>query len=219
MVARMYSTVRSNSFWRVDQALADLPHDQVHHLAPARDHLLRKLLHAGDPLGHRHGRPAATAVIVGRDGGLEGLPALRLADLGVAADLHGRQRAIALVHMHRGKDGLAVSLPGLELAIDEVGALVDGIELAILGRDIALPRKELLQVVGRDHCCYPVWGDGAQANGIRHSRANSSREVSKNSRAECQQRLSRDRSGFRRCHTLRSKAALCIHLLCRWPSG
>jgi hypothetical protein len=53
--------------------------------------------------------------------------------------------------MHRGKDGLAVSLPGLELAIDEVGALVDGIELAILGRDIALPRKELLQVVGRDN--------------------------------------------------------------------
>ena len=31
---------------------------------------------------------------------------------------------------------------------------MDGIELAILGRDIALPRKELLQVVGRDHCCY-----------------------------------------------------------------
>ena len=39
----------------------------------------------------------------GRDGGLEGLPALRLADLGVAADLHRRQRAIALVHMHRGR--------------------------------------------------------------------------------------------------------------------
>ena len=30
MVARMYSTVRSNSFCGIGQALADLPHDQVH---------------------------------------------------------------------------------------------------------------------------------------------------------------------------------------------
>jgi hypothetical protein len=51
----------------VRQALADLPHDQVHDLDAAGDHLLCEILHAGDTLGHRHGRPFTSTVVVSRD--------------------------------------------------------------------------------------------------------------------------------------------------------
>ena len=96
---------------------------------------------------------------------------------------------------------------------------MDGIELAILGRDIAFPRKELLQVVGRDHCCY--LGLGGRCSSQRYSPF-AGEFISRGFRT-VEPNVSRGSVGivqdFGGCHTLRSKAALCIHLLCRWPSG
>ena len=51
---------------RVGLALADLPHDEADHLLPAGDHLVREVLHAGDAVRDRHGRPDAAPFIVSR---------------------------------------------------------------------------------------------------------------------------------------------------------
>ena len=90
----------------VGLALADLPHDQAHHLLPARDHLAREVLHAGDALGDRHGRPDAPALIVGRHGRGQRLLALGLLAQRVAAELDLLQLAVVAAHAHRRAHGL-----------------------------------------------------------------------------------------------------------------
>jgi len=110
---------------RVPPGLAHLPHQQAGDLLAARDHRLGEVLEAPDPVHQRHGRPSSAPGIPGPGGGIHGLEGLRGGHGGEAAQAKGLQ-ALLRLQAHRREGLLDGPLPGTQLSIHQVLALVEG---------------------------------------------------------------------------------------------
>ena len=112
--------------------LADLPHEELDHQLALFDHAVDELLHHGDAVGGRHGRPIAPAEVVGLAGGRQRLQSLLLLQIGSRAEVHGLLGAI-----HDGPDGTVdighVAAPLVELAVHEVLRVVQRLGDGVLG--------------------------------------------------------------------------------------
>ena len=136
---------------RIGEALADLPHDQVHDKLALRNHPLDEILHARDALLDLHRRPLAAAGVVRAHGGVERRVALRLAHHRVAADLELLDAAVGPAHAHRRQHGLARAVPRFQFAVHERHALVDRGVQPDVGGDVFEGGKQLLQGGGIGH--------------------------------------------------------------------
>src|SRR5438093_1313868 len=87
---------------------------------------------------------------------VERFVALGFAHHRIAADLELLQLSVGHRHAYRRQHGLALAIPGPELAVDQPATLVYRRAQAILFRDVAGSRKQLLQAVSIHNTLAPV---------------------------------------------------------------
>ena len=126
MVARMYSTVRSNSFSESLETLADLPHDEADDLPLLRNHLPSEVLHAGDALG----RPSWSAIRLAHCRRRPPPPATPLRSprrepCGMLPISICSSVAVRPPHADRRANRADLALPRFDLAVGQGAGLVD----------------------------------------------------------------------------------------------
>ncbi|MND76782.1 hypothetical protein D3C80_684370 [compost metagenome] len=108
-----------------------------------------------DAFGHAHGRPQALATVVGTDCGVEGGQGGVGIQQRCAAEDH-LFIAIRACQVHRAADQGQRPVPGSELAIDQVLALLGLAVKAVLFRDLGGAREQVLQIIGCGHVATPL---------------------------------------------------------------
>ena len=127
--------------FRILAGLADLPHEELHHLGPALLHAKDKLLHLVDALLDTGGGPVPPAVVPGRHRRVQGLLG-RLQAQEREMTQFGRGQARTGPEKNRGKNLLHGAVPPDQVPPGQVGVLGDEAVQTHLPGNVRIPRKQ-----------------------------------------------------------------------------